>query len=168
MSTEQLPDGLQLADILNMFSVSNGELTWKVKKAVRVKIGDKAGSKKGGGYVQVSINNKRYGVHRIVWAIYNKAWPTAEIDHINGIKDDNRIENLRHVTHTVNMHNLKKARSDNKLGVIGVYLCNQTNKFRSQITTDGKKRNLGLFDSKEDAAEAYLIAKRESHHGCTI
>jgi hypothetical protein len=107
-----------------------------------------------------------YEEHRLVWLYHTGEWPDNPIDHINGNPKDNRIENLRSVSHVVNMQNQRRAMSTSKTGLLGAFPWK--GKFLAQITVDGRIRNLGVFKTAQEAHEAYVKAKREFHDGCTI
>lgn len=115
------------------------------------------------GYVVVSmfLNTIPYELrgHRVAWALQTGAWPKDELDHKNGIRDDNRFDNLREATHAQNNQN-KPAQSNNKSGHKGVHRHSQNPKWVSQIRVDGKRRNLGSFDTVEEAAAAYNAAAK--------
>lgn len=114
------------------------------------------------GYLSIFIDKKNYRVHRLVWFYENGEWPKGMIDHINGIKDDNRIENLRDVTRSQNMMNMSKFRA--KSGIKGVKFCKRVNKWCGVVTVEGKFFQTKYFDNKNDAGIA--VAKlREKHHG---
>ena len=99
----------------------NGKLYWVVKPSSRVNIGAESGCLKSYGYRHVKLFGKTHQAHRIVWQLHNGQIPDGlQIDHINGIKDDNRIENLRLATHSQQALNTK-LRSDNTNGIKGVY-----------------------------------------------
>lgn len=103
-----------------------------------------------------------------MWLIVHGTLPEDEIDHVNGIKDDNRMENLRTVDHQTNMQNLRKALSTNKLGLLGVQARCDGKKWCARIIANGAQHHLGSFDTPELAHEAYLAAKRRLHDGCTL
>lgn len=106
---------------------------------------------KATGYKRVSIGNAKVREHRIVWEMFNGPIPEGyEIDHINHIRSDNRLENLRLVTRKVNMRNTSK-RSDNTSGCVGVGWDNCTGKWKAQIQVDGKNINLGRYTEMFDA-----------------
>lgn len=132
----------------------------------------KAGSKPGrlfkNGYIYIALDCKRYLAHRLAWLYVYGAWPAEQIDHINQVKTDNRIENLRAVTPRVNNENRRKAQSQNLVGLRGVSWHAHSKKWRSRITVRGVEYRLGLYDTAEDASEAYIRAKRQLHEGCTI
>ena len=89
-----------------------------------------------------------------------------DVDHINGVKTDNRWYNLRQVTRRTNMENQRAAKIGNLTGVLGVTW--YSGKYVARITVHGVKRHLGRFADLAEAEQAYLTAKREFHAGCTI
>ena len=131
-----------------------------------VKAGEEAGFTSFYGYVVVRVDGIKFYAHRLIWVYVNGSVEGKDIDHINGMRGDNRIANLRLVTRSENNQNLRQARSNNKLGVLGV--SPKFGKFVAQIRRGGKYISLGLFETAELAHQAYLEAKRESHPGCTI
>jgi HNH endonuclease len=118
------------------------------------------------GYIQLNINRKSYKIHRLAWLYVTGQWPINGIDHINGIKTDNKFSNLRDATHDINHQNLIGPCLRNKTGLLGV--SPHGKKWRAQITVNGKNRIIGLFDSPDAAHTAYLESKRKLHKGCTI
>lgn len=90
------------------------------------------------------------------------------MDHINCVRDDNRIENLRAADNAENQGNRRKARSDSSTGVIGATWHQRSKKFQAMIRAGGKQKYLGLFPTAEEAHQAYLKAKRELHPFCTL
>jgi hypothetical protein len=112
------------------------------------------------GYHLIGLSNgKRKYVHRLVYQHYGKDWDaTLTIDHINGNKDDNRIENLRMATLQEQQFNTKCY---NELGVKGVN--RHGNKYRAQICFNHKQIHLGLFDTIEEASNAYETKAQELH-----
>lgn len=123
------------------------------------------------GYRQGSIFSSLYFAHRVIWAMTTGAWPLDQIDHVNGVKDDNRIENLRAVTCTENMRNAAMPRN-NTTGVMGVVWNKRDKKWQAQIMVGGKQIYLGLFDDLEEAAAARAAAEIEfgyhENHGRAI
>lgn len=111
-----------------------------------------AGTVTSSGYIGVMIGNRRYYAHRMCWAIAHRAWPKDQIDHINGIKTDNRLSNLREASNAQNGKNLKLS-SANTSGVTGVVFCKETGKWRAVIKVDGKTVHLGRWLSIEAAAK---------------
>ena len=132
---------------------SDGVLIWK-RPAKRVKPGRAAGYLHK-GYLRFDFNKHPCLVHRVIWAILKREDPLSfQIDHINGNKTDNRIENLRKATISQNEWNKISQ---------GFYFEKRRNKYRSVIRTEHKKHYLGYFDTKEQAREAYLRAKEKLH-----
>ena len=125
-----------------------------------------AGSLQQNGYVHIGIDRYRYLAHRLAWFVTHGAWPTGQIDHINGIRADNRIENLRDVSPSMNSENQRKARKDSRSGVLGVGCAKGT--WQATITVKQKVLHLGTFETIDAASDAYLKAKRRFHLGCTL
>lgn len=121
------------------------------------------------GYLVLGVAGKTYLSHRLAWLwVYGK-WPTEHIDHINGNPADNRICNLREATRSLNMQNLRRAKTSNvSSGLLGVTAHKKSGKWIAQIYTNGRTKFLGYFVGKEDAHAAYLAAKRLAHIGNTL
>ena len=107
-------------------------------------------------YLVVWHENKRIQVHKIAWALTYGGLPEppAEIDHINGNRQDNRISNLRIVIHQMNTLIANKPRINNKTGYRGVNFCKQTGRYAATIVVHGKQYWLGRHDTIEQAAGA--------------
>jgi len=99
-------------------------------------------------YLKITIKNNQILAHRLAWLLYYGSWPKHHIDHLNGNGTDNRIVNLRDITHSENQKNRRLA-SNNKTGVTGVYFTKKG--FLAQIKSDGEKYYLGKFDNLFDA-----------------
>jgi hypothetical protein len=93
-------------------------------------------------------------------------WPSGEIDHKNGVRNDDRFNNLRDVARSGNTQNQRHAHKNNKLGLLGV--TRHGKKFSANIQVNGKPRYLGLFSTPEEAYAVYVIEKRKLHPFCTI
>ena len=115
----------------------------------------------GTGYRQGSIFNHMHRAHRVIWRIVHGVWP-QDTDHINGIRTDNRIVNLRNVSRTENMRNAARPNT-NTSGSIGVGWDRSSGKWQAQITVDGRNRHLSYFSDKADAIAARKAAEIE--HG---
>lgn len=120
------------------------------------------------GYWMISVCSKQHRAHRLAWLYVTGAWPTGEIDHLNGERIDNRWENLRDVQRHVNAQNKRRAQSNSKTGLLGACWATRDQCFISRIKADGKYRSLGAFKTAEAAHAAYVDAKRRLHEGCTI
>jgi hypothetical protein len=129
---------------------------------------------KKNGYRIVRLKRVNFMEHRLIWFFVHGAWPKNGLDHKNGIKDDNRPDNLRDVTKTVNNQNKRKARADKilntPLGVTYLWFLKKpkTKKFRASVSINGKDKFLGKFHTPEEAHQCYLEAKRRLHEGCLI
>jgi hypothetical protein len=133
----------------------------------RPKGGDVAGCIKS-DYVVIRVDGVLYRAHRLAFLYMTGAWPENEVDHLNGIKSDNRWKNLRDVTLAENRQNQIRARKNSKTGLLGAHFDTNRNQFKAEICISGKNRNLGYFDTAADAHAAYLKAKRENHTGNTL
>ena len=138
------------------FDYKNGKLFWNQDRGYKIKAGDRAGWVDQDGYIRITINGKKYFEHRLIYALHNPDWDEkVQIDHINGKKGDNRIDNLRLVTHQENHFNRTTAK--------GYNWHKPRKKWIARIVVGGKLKYLGLFVKEEDARNAYLKAKKELH-----
>lgn len=144
------------------YEPESGLLKWKVRKAICVTVGQYAGNLTPLGYRSVKINGCCFQAHRLVWAYVHGAWPAGQIDHINGVGSDNRIENLRECTNGQNQQN-RTAGKANKSGFLGVHWVASRKRWRSYITVNRKPIFLGTFREKDAANQAYLAAKKRLH-----
>lgn len=147
-----------MSSVISNFNYNHktGILTWKVRAANCVKIGEEAGFKHGmEGYRCVCVNRKCYQVHRLCWEIENGDIPEGmEIDHINGVRDDNRIDNLRLVTKKENLKN-KGMYKSNSSGFTGVSYDKSQDVWVSKIS--GKL--IGKYKSIVDAVESRIVSE---------
>lgn len=144
--------------------ISNGVLTWRKGRACGRNNGKQAGYVGESGYVRVSFLGRDYMAHRIVFALVNGAWPDGEIDHIDGNRSNNSIENLRVVDKTGNQRNRKKS-SNNTSGVSGVRFHKDSGMWAAFIGNS----YLGMFKSFDDAvavrSKAEVAAGYSPSHG---
>ena len=153
----------ELKDVLD-YDPESGGMTWRLSRSNRVKVGDRAGTNSGHGYLVVRVLGEKHYVHRLAWLYSFGVFPVEHIDHVNGDRSDNRISNLREASQSENFQNLKSAKITNKCGMLGAHKHKQVdNKWQARIRLNYKTYYLGLFDSAEQAHEAYLKAKREIH-----
>lgn len=148
------------------YQPDTGDFFW-LRPGRRRHVGEKAGTYCD-GYVQIQVLGYRTRAHRIAWALTHGTWPCGEVDHINGIRDDNRIQNLRDVPRAINQQNRIRAQSNNKLGILGVHASVSRGGYVAMIKVSGRTKNLGIFESVEQASEAYIAAKRIHHAGGTL
>lgn len=149
------------------YDSNTGIFTWK-ERVGNVALGAVAGTKNSNGHVQIRIDGKRVFAHKLAWAFVYKEFPDGMIDHINGIRNDNRISNLRVVTASENAHNQKKPHKRTKSGYLGVSWVSSRQKWQAGLAINGKYKFLGLFDEPEIAHEAYLAGKRIYHPSAPV
>ncbi len=149
-------------DVRRLFNyvTETGKLIRAVRTSNRIRVGDEAGQKNTTGHLQCRVHGRLYLVHRLIWMFVHGKFPEGEIDHIDGNKENNRLCNLRDVSHTENMQNIKKAFAGSKTGLLGAYPHKATGKFAAAIRMNGKQIHLGLFETSADAHAEYLRAKR--------
>lgn len=117
------------------------------------------------GYISIWVKSRRYRAHRLAWLYMYKQWPQNDIDHINHIRNDNRISNLRQATGQENSKN-QSLMCLNTSGVSGVYWDNINQKWRVQININRKKKALGRFTDKFEAICVRLSANNKyGYHG---
>lgn len=143
------------------YNQDTGIFIWKVKSTYK-KIGSIAGYKNPTGYVMIKINKKLYPAHRLAW-LYVYGYIPQLIDHINCIKHDNRISNLREATLSQNQYN-RGISKNNTSGIKGVTWNCHAKKWMAITTINGKNKNLGYFDDIA-LAEKTVIKARLKHHG---
>lgn len=112
------------------------------------------------GYLIGGIDNKKYYAHDVAWAMAKGEWYYDDIDHINGIKTDNSISNLRATDRSGNMRN-QKLRKDNSSGIVGVVWNKNLNKWSAQIQIKNKNIHLGVYASIDGAAKARKLAEKK-------
>ena len=157
-----LPPKEVLTSLLD-YSPETGILIWRLRHEEKTNppktfnasfAGTRAGNPYGKSrHWQINVLGKRYLAHRVIWAMHTGKTVFNEIDHINGDAEDNRLANLREVSHRGNMINRKLPKS-NSSGNIGVAWHKQAGKWRAYITVDGRQISLGLFGSIEEASAA--------------
>lgn len=131
-------------------------LTWNKRNAGReafTAINDR-------GYLVGSIQARTLRAHRVAWCIASGAWPENDIDHINGITTDNRLENLRAVSHAENGRN-QRMPSHNRSGRVGVFWHASSCRWRASIKINGRERYIGAFEQFDRAVEARSLAESQ-------
>lgn len=144
-----------------LFEYREGQLIRKKTTSPNAKAGNPAGGKDTLGYITVSLRGKRYLAHRLIWLMHYKYLPMF-VDHINGDKSDNRIENLREATKAENAHN-SAMRKDNTSGAKGVGWHKARNKWRAYLQLNGRYVHLGLFTKISEAKAAVTLARQDLH-----
>ena len=145
-----------------LFSYKDGNIIRNVAKPPNTKRGDVAGTLNDSGYLLVNVDGNSIRVHKIIWAIHYNEWPKLEIDHINGIRSDNRIENLRLASHSENAQN-SFVRCTSRTGIKGVRLRDDTGKYHAYIQINKKIIDLGCYDKIKDAVSARKQAEIKYH-----
>ena len=112
------------------------------------------------GYNRGPILGKSYFAHRVIWLIQAGEWPAETIDHINGVRSDNRWVNLRDVSRVDNLRNSKRS-IKNTSGVTGVYWVSCNKKWVAKICVNSRDKHLGYFTNKKAAIAARKAAERE-------
>lgn len=148
------------AELAAMFYYNKrtGLLRWRTRPSQAVVAGDVAGSLHPQGYVMVQVRGKIYAAHRLVWKLVHGVEPDT-VDHVNGSKADNRITNLRSVSHAENLQRKRKTRSDSTTGLLGVSYRADCNKYQAKLRRNGITEHLGTFATPEAAHAAYVLAK---------
>lgn len=141
-----------------LFDYKDGNLYWK-KARSKINVGEKTGSLNINGYLTTKIDQKDYRTHRLIFMWHYGYFP-VQVDHINNIKTDNRIENLRPAKNGQNMQN-KKIQKNNTSGFKGVY--KHQNKWRVRLMIDGKSKSFGLYNDI-DYAKFVANAMRHKYH----
>ena len=133
------------------YDPENGNIYWLDTGRVAGHVNDR-------GYRIIEVAGKRYKAHRIAWTIYHGQPPTGQIDHLNRIKSDNRIINLRDTDTQGNMRN-RNPQTNNTSGQVGVVWHKLKKKWIARIKVNGKHKWLGEFKDKKDAIIARHIAE---------
>lgn len=157
------------------YDPTTGLITWKGDRFCwngrrkHCASGAEAGTLRRDGYRSIFIDGKSFLAHRVAWLLAHGAWPDGDIDHIDGNRQNNRIENLRDVSRRTNLQNRRAAGSHRKHGsLLGAAWHASTGKWRALIKHEGRQVSLGYFATEQEAHVAYVEAKRRLHEGCTI
>lgn len=148
----------KLRSILH-YDQETGIFTWKISNSSRVKVGDVAGCQRGDGYLCITVCSRKHQAHRLAWLYVYGSWPKDQLDHVNRIRSDNRIYNLREVTNKQNQQNKSKS-SHNTSGHTGVVWHKRDSKWRAHIRHSQKQIYLGHFTNIEDAVSARKAAEK--------
>lgn len=143
-----------------------GVFVWRVTLSKRAVAGTAAGRPQKSGYGAISVDHHLMPAHRLAWLYVTGEIPSGQIDHIDGVRSNNRFANLRLASQAINSQNLHRAKASNRTGLLGV--APNRRGFMAQITVNRKCRHLGTFKTPEEAHQAYLEAKRKLHPGNTL
>ena len=147
----------KLKEVLH-YDPETGDFTWLKAVGSRAQVGDLAGCSSSHGYTRIIVCGKEYKAHRLAWLYTYGVFPEEQTDHINGVRNDNRIVNLRAVTNVENHRNRKK-RCTNTSGVTGVSWFKPNNSWGAYINAEGERRFLGLFKDLFSAIAARKSAE---------
>lgn len=143
------------------YEPETGVFVWCVSRG-KARAGSVAGRINNKGYRTIGIRGKCYQAHRLAWLLVYGEWPTKDLDHVNQIKDDNRIVNLRQATASENMQN-RSLYANSSSGYRGVHWNKWASRWEARIRISGKLIHLGRFATKESAYAAYQIAAAKMH-----
>lgn len=166
MSATKLITADRLREVLR-YDAESGLFYWLVNASTRRPAGSIAGRVGQQGYVQIHIDAIGHQAHRLAWLYVHGALPVATIDHINGIRHDNRIANLRELSVLHNSQNRRRPQRNNRLGVLGVRQL-KSGLFQPRIRVGDRLLYLGSFSTPEEAHQVYVQAKRALHVGNTL
>jgi hypothetical protein len=147
--------------INDLFYYGDGALYRKKDAANQQKAGDRAGAVHHTGYRNIQIDGVMYLEHRVIYKMHYGIMP-ERIDHIDGNKENNRINNLRECTASQNSQN-RGRQSNNTSGVKGVCWRKKSGKWHAQIMSKGVFMHLGFYTDIDAAAEAVRAARAEHH-----
>lgn len=138
--------------VKSLFDYRDGGLYWKHNRGSNAKAGNRAGRLLKTGYRSIHVSGRRYQEHRLIY-LWHHGYMPAQIDHINRIKSDNRIDNLRPADHSSNQINTHNRASQS--GFRGVRFVPKTGRWAARIYQNGKEIRIGTFDTPEEASSAY-------------
>lgn len=150
----------RVRELLN-YDPATGIFSWRIAKG-NVKAGSTTGCPDRSGHLMIGVDSRLYMAHRLAWLYYYGDWPTDQIDHRNGVRDDNRITNLREASGSENQQNVSK-RAGASSRFLGVTWHANAKKWQAKIQHRRKKLHLGYFETENAAHSAYLKAKAELH-----
>jgi hypothetical protein len=166
-----LPTAEEVRALLD-YDRETGDFRWLKANSGRVRVGDVAGNQQQTGYLVIGVNYRLYLAHRLAWLWVTGEWPKGQIDHKDGDRGNNAIDNLREVSRSENQQNRRKeaTRSGRPTSsrFLGVYRHTTTGRWMAYISHNGKQKNLGLFATQEEAYAAYLAAKAVLHNAQPI
>lgn len=145
------------------YDPETGSFFWLKSNSNRATVGEKAGTVRPDGYTTITINKVQYRAHHLVWLYaYGELPKDRYVDHINGNRGDNRIENLRLANHGENLMN-RGRQQNNKAGYKGIWWDKQRQLWAAMIGFNNQKKALGRYSTAEEAALAYDKAARKYH-----
>lgn len=144
------------------YNQETGLFFWKIRASNRIRIGDMAGAVDKDGYIMLGLDRELIRAHRAAWLYMTGSFPPEgkDIDHINGVRPDNRWSNLRLAERFENLRNMRSRGGTSKFK--GVSFDAPRGLWKAQIQIMGKNTFIGRYEKEEDAAAAYIErAKKE-------
>lgn len=160
MKTRPLITQQRLKELLH-YDQDTGVFT-RISSRLSTCVNKPAGGINYDGYRRIYLDGKNYFAQRLAFLYVHGSWPSLQMDHINGKRDDNRMANLREATSSENKHNQVLSRK-NKSGFKGVCWHKSAKKWQARVMLNGKAQYLGLFENIEDAADATREARNKLH-----
>lgn len=178
IDSQSLPSAERLREMFD-YDASTGNLTWKARpvshfsdgcqsadlicKRINARLSGKLGLHcvDTKGYRHGRIFGHGVRAHRVIFAMVTGSWPQGEIDHVNGVRTDNRFENLRDVSRITNMRNAKLS-SRNNSGFVGVHWRKDRRRWQARIHFDGKTHSLGHYCDIKAAVKSRKAAEVEN------
>jgi hypothetical protein len=145
----------RLRELFN-YDPTTGIVTRKIK-IKHYAVGSVVGSSENRGYLHCSVDKKLYKLHRLIWFYVYGSWPVGQIDHINHITFDNRIENLRDVSSAQN-HQNRARKTKSSSGYLGVAWHKRNKRWLAHIEINGKAKYLGSFQD----LDAAIVARQQA------
>jgi hypothetical protein len=144
------------------YDAESGIFIRNISLCGKVRVGDICNYKSKEGYILIRVNNIQYKAHRLVWLYIHGYFPPDIIDHINGIRDDNRLVNIRLATRQQNNMN-SNIQKNNKSGYKGVCWHKDSSKWIAQASVNNKSKYLGIYDTPEEASQVYIKFVKNIH-----
>ena len=145
-----------------IYDPDTGIFVWSLEARI-----DRRGKRAGGltrfGYWRIKLGGRLYFASRLAWLFVYGVWPSKDMDHIDGVKDNDRIENLREASPAENAQNLSARRTHTASGLLGVTWNKKENKWQAGIKYNNQLIYLGLHDTPTEAHLVYLARKRLLH-----
>jgi hypothetical protein len=142
------------------YDPETGKFHWLKRTSKRVRIGQEAGSNRPDGYLEIGIYGQSYLAHRLAWFYMTNDWPTAQIDHQDTVKLNNKWSNLRLASHGQNVQN-SGPRKNNKCGFKGV--SPSKHRWQARIMAEKRLYIIGYYATPEEASAAYEAKAAELH-----
>jgi hypothetical protein len=142
------------------YNPQSGQLFWRLNRRGQKPAGTEAGTLAQDGYIKIRIDGLSYQAHRLIWLYAYGEWPKEEIDHIDLVKSNNALLNLREASHTQNMQNVASRKKEGKKGA---HFDKRRNHWYSSIRIQGKQKRIGTFPTERLAHKAYMAASKKYH-----